>query len=149
MKSGWTVYQKLREAKFRHLVRLYKKYLKRAPANCKYNFEFKMEDPEGTPVTIRLCMLHQDQSTLKPNLLAICQQQSHCIKCNAFIEKYTKEDVKKILEKELNDKKIRESKYPDICALEWVLERNGKAKSANLIMVLFYIIKKFFKKGLF
>ena len=151
MKSVYSVYQKLREVRFRHLTRLYKKYLKRCPENCKYNIEYILEDSEKRAHAIRLCTLHQDAESgkVQVNLLAVCQRQSDCENCNAFIHKYTKDDVKKILIDELSDRKIREGKYPDICALEWVLERKTSIKPTGWFMRMIFTIKEFLKKELF
>jgi len=70
-------------------------------------------------------MLHQpDDGTVTPHLLDVCQEQNHCKNCNAFVARYSREDIKNMFNEELNDKKIRSIKYPDICALEWVLEKS-------------------------
>lgn len=126
MKNTRAVYQKLREIKYYHLVQLYKRYLKRLPENCKYNCPYRFSSNGGVETEIRLCLLHQPHTDLKagvfPHLIDLCQETKDCINCNAFILRHTKESVKNIFEMELSNRKIKEEKYPDICALDWVME---------------------------
>lgn len=123
MRSSGVVYKKLRELKFRHLVELYKKFLRRAPDLCQYNRTFRVES-NNTVRVVSLCWLHQPPEGVQPHLLDICDQVGHCQDCNAFVCRFTKESVQKAFEKELEDPKIKAKKYPDICALEWVLEQS-------------------------
>lgn len=136
MRSAGAVYRKLREVKFRHLIVLYRKYLKKSPENCKYNYKYEFAGDDGKNHEIRLCLVHQnglkwdaegkniELFRITPHLIDVCQQTEDCLNCNAFILKYTREDLKKIFENELNNKVIKEKRYPEICALEWVLERS-------------------------
>jgi hypothetical protein len=124
MRTAGAVYKKLREVKFHHLVVLYKKLLKKSPENCTYNKFYVFTGSDGKKHEIRLCMLHQEQG-VQLHLIDVCQAGEDCADCNAFVLKYSRENIKKILENELSNKKIKETKYPDICALEWVLERSA------------------------
>ena len=142
MKNVRQVFEKLREAKYHHLVDLYKQYLKKVPNNCLYNKPYKVSDE----LTMRLCLLHQPEdlsSNVYPHLVEVCQEPKHCSNCNAFILKYSKEDIKNIFNEELKNKKIREEKYPDICALEWTLEKDIQPEG-NLpwYKKLYYLIKR-------
>jgi hypothetical protein len=133
MRSPGSVYKKLKEVKFRHLINLYKIYLKRVPENCKYNYTYNSIDNNGQKFQIKLCLLHQDNLHIEshqlkgiiPHLVDVCACVEDCQNCNAFVCRFNKEDAKKIFEEELSNKSIREKKYPDICALEWVLERSS------------------------
>ncbi len=139
MKSTGKIWKKLREVKYYHLVKLYKKFLKRVPENCRYNYPYYLKKGKISTV-INLCFLHQPESNLpkgrfiwpppnpenakiEPHLLDICQEIHHCQNCNAFVYRYTKKDLQQLFEERLNDKKYKEKEYPDICALEWVLEK--------------------------
>jgi len=146
MKNTRAVYQKLREIKYYHLVLLYKRYLKRLPENCKYNCPYRFSSNGGTETEIRLCLLHQPHTDLKagvfPHLIDLCQETKDCINCNAFILRHTKESVKNIFEMELSNRKIKEEKYPDICALDWVLgEPSFKIKPLSFFRKIFISIK--------
>lgn len=147
MKNVRSVYQKLREVKYHHLTRLYKKYLKKTSQNCKYNYTYKITEKHE----IGLCLLHQPEVDLSkgiyPNLIDVCYLPEHCINCNAFINKYSKEDIKKIFEEELQDQKIKSKKYPDICALEWVLEQSVIGiQPFNSLQKIYYYLKKLLSK---
>lgn len=147
MRNTRAIYQKLREVKYLHLTKLYKKYLKKTPENCTYNRSYKFMS-DGSEHEIRLCMLHQPELKIEagvyPHLIDVCQELNHCINCNAFVLKYSKEDIKKLLEEEYNDKKLKERKYPDVCALEWVLEQSviGTPPFTTL-QKIYYTVKRF------
>ena len=119
MRNHGAVYRKLKEVKYRHLTNLYRKFFRKMPENCRYNHKHEFMS-DGQVKEIRLCILHG----INPELIDLCDQLHHCSRCDGFIFKYTKEDIKKLFEQELSDKEIREKKYPEICALEWVLERS-------------------------
>ena len=157
MKTPGAVYRKLKEVKFHHLISLYKSFLKRSPENCRYNFAYEIKGSDGLPYIIRLCLCHQDKSCINPSilyknkklsgiiphLLDVCQAEEQCKNCNAYVG-YSREDVKRIFEEELLDKSVKEKKYPDICALEWVLERTSTGIMPSKIQAFFILIKKFF-----
>jgi hypothetical protein len=152
MRSPGAVYKKLKEAKYFHFVNLFKKFMKRIPSNCKFNYSYKLINEGGTEREIRLCLLHQPGLDLKkgitPHLVDVCEETRHVGNCNGFIPKYTKEEIKKIFEEELCSKNIKEKKYSDICALEWVLERSVVGiPPFTWVQRFFYIIKKLITKN--
>lgn len=139
MKKIRQIYQKLRDVKYHHLVRLYTKGLKRTPDNCRYNYPYFIKKDKAF-TTVNLCLLHQpesnipkgrfiwppinpDNSKIQPHLLDICQEIHHCIHCNAFVFRYTKKEIQERFNESLKDKRFKEKEYPDLCALEWVLEK--------------------------
>lgn len=141
MRNTRAIYQKLREVRYFHLVELYKKLSKRIPENCMYNYPYIIMR-DSAPVEIRLCVLHQPNLDLKtkviPHLIDVCQESKHSVICNGFVLRYQKEDMKKIFEEDLKNKK-----YPDICALEWVLEKSFIGPSSLIwIQKIYYTIKK-------
>ncbi len=149
MKSAGEVFRKLKEAKFRHWVIILKKLSRKTPDNCKYNYTYNFNGENGQPYTLKLCMLHQDSTDLKsgiyPHLIDVCQADSDCQNCNAFIAKYSRDDIKNIFEQELTTKSIKEKKYPEICALEWVLEKyNEGYPPVSWFQALYFRIKKWF-----
>jgi len=148
MRTAGAVYRKLKEAKFRHLVALYQRYLNRTPDNCRYNHAYKFKDLDGVVHEMRLCMLHQNSEDISagivPHLVDVCQADGDCRNCNAFIPRFSKEDIRKIFENELDTKKVKEKKYPDICALEWVLERSSVGlPPLTWIQSVYYSIKRY------
>ena len=152
MRSPGVVYRKLKEAKYQHLVELYKKHLKKSPQNCKYNYKYVFLDVDGNQKEMRICLYSQNREEgLEPFRIDLCEVLRHVQQCNAFILKNTRESVKILFEKELKDIKIKAVKYPDICALEWVLEKPAyEAGNLGFIERLLYKLKNLFtnKKGL-
>jgi len=151
MRSSRDVYQKLREVKYHHLVKLYKKLLKKIPDNCRYNYPYQFPSDSRT-VELRLCLLHQPNLDLKsgvyPHLVDVCQEPMQCINCNAFVLKHTKESLKDLFEVELKDQKIKQEKYPDVCALEWVLEQSVVGiPFFSWLQEIYYRIKRRAAKG--
>ena len=147
MRSSGAVYRKLKEVKFHHLISLYKRYLRKSPENCRYNAPYQFIDSEEKTQEIRLCLLHQESTSLSdgvyPNLVDVCQALKDCANCNAFVVRYSREQIKELFEKELATKKIKESKYPDICALEWVLEKSCVGTGPiNWIQRIYFELKK-------
>jgi len=117
--------------------------LRKIPENCKYNYPYKVTGDDGAMVEIRLCLLHQPELDLKsgvfPHLVDICQEPKHCISCNAFVLRYTKETIKEKFEVDLKDKTHKEKTYPEICALEW-------AMGDSIYITILEKIRRWFKK---
>ena len=128
MRSVRAVYKKLKEVKYRHLCLYYKAYFKRSPEKCKYNHGYTFIGEDGQKHQIRLCLIHQQSLDIRsgvfPHLIDVCQELQHCRNCNAFVFRLSEEEIRKHFEEELKDHKIKTKKYPDICALEWVLEQS-------------------------
>jgi len=148
MRNVRAVYQKLRDVKYVHLVKLYKKFLRRDPDNCKYNFEYTVSGK----ITIGLCLFHQPEVDLEngvfPNLVDVCQDAHHCSSCNAYVPRFTKKDIQELFEQRLENKKLKEREYPDLCALEWVLEKNILGiPPLNFIQKIWFFIKRILSKN--
>jgi hypothetical protein len=155
MKSAGEIFRKLKEAKFRHWLVIYKKLSKKTPENCRYNLIYKIIGGDSKEYPIRLCMIHQDGINwnngekqdlifrLNLPLVDVCQTDKDCISCNGFIQKYSREEIKKIFELELSTKQIKEKKYPEICALEWVLDKyNEGYPPISWFQALYFRLKK-------
>lgn len=141
MKTAGAVFKKLKEVKYRHLTDLYRKYLRRAPDLCKYNKPYRIQT-DNMVREIRLCMLHQPAGDIQPHLLDICQEVGHCDNCNAFVCIHTKESVKDMFEMELQSQSAKARKYPDICALEWVLDQTTSVGPLSWIERAWLYIKR-------
>jgi hypothetical protein len=148
MRNVRAVYTKLKDVKYVHLVKLYKKHLKRIPENCKYNYKYIISGK----APIHLCLFHQPGVDLDngifPHLVDICQDMQHCKNCNAFVSQYNKKDIQKFFEWRLENKKLKEREYPDLCALEWVLEQSVLGiPPLNIIQKIWFYIKKWLSKN--
>lgn len=146
MRSSGAVYRKLKEAKYYHWRLLCRKLFRRTSANCKYCHPYAFIGSDGKKYAVRLCLIHQDIDNVKkgifPNLIDVCNESENC-RCDGFAYRYTKEEAKKIFEDELNTTAVKEKKYPDICALEWVLERHAFGiPPFNKIQMAYYNIKR-------
>ena len=146
MKTAGEIYRKLKEAKFRHWLVIYKKLSRKTPENCKFNYKHQLIRDDGPSIYLGLCLLHQESLDLSdkiyPHLIDICHSDSDCNNCNAFIHRYTRDDIKILFEQELSTKQIKEKKYPDICALEWVLDKYNEGFSPiTWIQAFFFKIK--------
>jgi hypothetical protein len=108
MRTAGAIFRKLKEAKFRHWVVLYKNLFRKTPENCKYNYGYQFKGSDNKFYEIKLCLLHQENVDLKagihPHLIDVCQVEENCIECNAFINRYSKEDIKALYLEELNTK---------------------------------------------
>jgi len=151
MKNVRSVYQKLREVKHHHMVKLLRYYSRKVPSNCKYNHLYTLSTNIKEDTKIGLCLLHQpdlDFTKIHLHMVDVCQYPHHCAHCNGFTLKHTKEKVKEIFENELKDTKLKEKKYPDICALEWVLEKSViGVPPFSTIQKIYYAIKKWLSKN--
>jgi len=148
MRNVHAVYTKLRDVKYVHLVKLYKKLLKRTPENCKYNYKYLISGK----APIFLCLLHQPKIDLEngifPHLIDICQDMQQCKNCNAFIPRYNKKEIQELFRQRLNNKKLKEREYTDLCALEWVLEKSVLGiPPLGIIQKLIFTIKKWLSKN--
>jgi hypothetical protein len=149
MKTAKEIHRKLKEAKFRHWLVIYKRMTRRTPFNCRYNCQYELYW-ENKKVCLGLCLIHQDNidiNKIYPHLVDLCYTNDNCSNCNGFVHKYTRDQIKEIFIQELNNKSIKEKKYPDICALEWVLDKynEGYPPISNLT-ALYYQIKKLLLK---
>jgi len=128
MKSPGAVYRKLKEVRYKHLSAMYRLYFRRSPENCRYNYRYVVTGSDGRPQEVRLCLVHQKNHDsldgVNLELIDICTESAGCPKCDAFVPRLNKEQVRELFEAELRDKDTRQKKYADICALEWVLERS-------------------------
>jgi len=141
MRTAGAVYKKLREVKYRHLTDLYRRFLKRTPEFCKYNKIYRIQQ-DSNVTEIRLCMLHQPpEGGLQPHLLDVCQEVTHCVNCNAFVCVHTKENIKDAFEKGLQNPNLKAKKYPDICALEWVLEQPTAVAPLSFFEKIWFWVK--------
>lgn len=143
MRNARAVYRKLKEIKYRYLVVMYKQHFRPSPENCKFNHRYEFIGDDGQKHEIRLCLLHQEDNTFRtvmPHLIDVCTEVGQC---NAFVPQYTKEQVKALFEEELKNQRLKERKYPEVCALEWVLEQSVPGiPPINWVVALWFRFKR-------
>lgn len=147
MRSAKDVYKKLKEVKFKRLVILYRKFSKKTPENCRYNCKYIFTDQDNNERTLRLCLMGQPHidsinKGIFPQLVDICQEPQHATHCESWVQKYSKEEIQEIFQQELDNSEIKNHKYPDIAALEWVLEKSAlKVPLGRGLTIMWQIIR--------
>lgn len=111
MKSPGQTYQKMKQARFRHVKREIENLLKQTSRNCTQNTQAR-----STTGSIGICKL--DCQTCDP------QVQDRSETCGKFTQTHGREDVKKSLQDFFSLRTIPEIavRYPDVAALLWVLD---------------------------
>jgi hypothetical protein len=156
MRSAGAISRKLKEVRYRHIAAIFKNHFKRIPKNCRFNWNHAFVDGGGVRRELGLCLFDPANPTMpkqlmvNPSVVDVCQDIQACSRCNAFVYRYTKDDLKILFEEELKNPKTRSTKYPDICALEWVLERTGASSGfwKEIFEKIGYWIDKKFKGAL-
>ncbi len=111
MRSPGQTYQKMKQARFRHIKREIENLLKQTPKNCVNNTQ--AVTPSGT---LGICKL--DCKTCDEKF------EDRAETCGNFSQTHGREDVKKSLQEFFSSKTIPEIaiRYPDVAALLWVLD---------------------------
>jgi hypothetical protein len=132
MKQPTKIKDKLRQLKFAYIKQFYKEHLSRDPKNCVYN---KPVIFAGTKEhATKVCTYFSDN-----NYFQICDSLECAGNCNAFVARLKKKDIRASLELDI---KSNPMKYPEIMALNWVLEESDKDNFYT--NVKYYIYSKFF-----
>lgn len=113
MKSPTDITEKVKQLKFEYLKAFYRQKLAREPQNCVYNREIVIRD-DKTVVT-RVCTYFSDEATYQ-----ICDTSECSRKCNAFVERYNKQQLREFMERDIEESP---EKYPEVMALAWVLDK--------------------------
>lgn len=116
MKREGKVEEKLRDLRYEHLKSKMEENLTPVPENCKHNYQYTAEDDDGEEVTVGLCMLGSDNPQEWPG--NVCDAPQTAEKCPFFEPKKSEEELKE----EFRDE-IDRGEYPDLTALQWVLDR--------------------------
>lgn len=112
MKDPQEIVTKIKQIQFEHLKGIYKKNLSKEPQNCVYN---KMVVIRGdTEVATRVCGYYS-----KDDVYEVCNSLACSEKCNAFVARHTKPELRRRLEQDMQE---NPKKYPEITVLNWTLE---------------------------
>jgi hypothetical protein len=140
MKEPTKIKEKIRQLKFAYTKQFYKEHLSREPKNCIYNRTVIFAGTKEHAT--RVCNYFSDN-----NVYQICDSLECAGSCNAFVSKLKKKDIKTSLD---NDIKNNPMKYPEIMALNWVLEKNVQDTYLTNFKYYFYSkifsIKEFIKR---
>lgn len=121
MRDEKHVRKKLLELKQKHLRRKLHKHLQPLPENCKHNqTHVGTNKEEDGQEEVGLCMLGHENIEEWPG--NICEAPEKAEKCPFFNPKRSKEELIEEFKEEMKDPEVLAYEYPDIAALQWVLE---------------------------
>ena len=118
MRSPGVIYRRYRQIKKKIL------YDRMAQAglckheNCYYGKEVTYTDAFKVEHVIRVCNYN---SVLDQGRIEVC---TNPLECNAFTNKWTKDKVVEIVDKELGDHDLKKKLYPELTILEWALDKD-------------------------
>lgn len=121
MKRPYLVGLKIRELQKKHFEDLAARSLSRCPGNCAYNQVVTLGDS-----TIRICTAGQRPGLpVDTHRIVLCQSITQAMECRQYEPKFvTKGDVAAALKAEISDPYKKKAMFPDIAALEWVLDND-------------------------
>lgn len=122
MRAPYETYRKHQYLVKKHLASDVESMMKVCPKNCTHNCTILIN--EALPV--QLCTLGQEKGEpLDPSKLLVCNRDEQAEDCSAYTPSVTNRDeALAILKKNLSDPKVKIKKYPDISALEWVMDNH-------------------------
>ena len=131
MRSPGIIYRRYRQLKRRLFFEKLSESQRQKHKNCYYGVSSTIYDEDGRKKTIHLCAyqcfleFREGKNDWDKMLRGVdlCGDPTNC---NAYVNKYrnTKELVLKEFEKELSDPATKARLYPELCAYEWVLDKN-------------------------
>ena len=138
MKRPYLVGLKIRELQKKHFEALAAKSLARCPANCKYNQPLVLGDH-----AVRICTAGQRPGLpVDSHKIVLCQSITQAMECRLYDPKYvTKGDVADALKAEISDPHRKRLLFPDIAALEWVLDSDLHAAVSEPRFVVRVLLK--------
>lgn len=121
MKSPGVVYRRYRQLKRKLLYEKMVKARKIEFCNCHYGVTLDMfGDDFGHFSYVQICSYDYAPAQFDIRKPFVCTNPREC---SAFASIWTKEKVLEQFEKELNDWDTKQKLYPELVALEWVLDK--------------------------
>jgi len=105
------------QLKMRYLQRLFRKELRRRPANCQFN-KAHMVNMNGQDVEVRLCMLGVDRPDWNVDT---CETAKQATSCPAFMLVRNREQIEEQFENNIQEIDYLRENYRDLYTLSWVL----------------------------
>ena len=123
MKRPYMVGLKCRELMKKHFDAYAAKKLSVCPENCRHNQVVYLGDMK---IPVRICIAAQRPGmTVETNKILLCQTIAQASECSLYDPKYVlKEDVAAAFKSEVSDPTRKRQLYPDVFALEWVLDND-------------------------
>lgn len=123
MKRPYLVGLKCRELMKKHFEAYASKKLSVCPANCRHNQAIIIGDLK---TEVRICTAAQRPGmTVETNRIILCQTITQAAECSLYDPKYVlRSDVEEAFKSEVSDPARKRQLYPDVAALEWVLDND-------------------------
>lgn len=112
MRDPKEIVTKIKQIQFEHLKKVYESNLSKEPQNCIYNKKVIIHGDED--VLTRVCSYYSKGETVE-----ICNNTQCSARCNAFVPKFTKPELRKMLDSDIVE---NPKNYPEITVLNWTLE---------------------------
>ena len=125
MKSPGIIYRQYRQTRKLALIRALSSARKRSHDNCFYGRSIRYVDVDGLEKSVKLCCL-------RPDGLEIC---TNARDCNAFARRWEDAKVAEKFSEIMSNESEMRSKFPELWAYEWVLDKSltDAQKSPGLI----------------
>jgi hypothetical protein len=121
MRSPGVIYRRYRQLKRKLLYDRIVQARKTCHDNCHYGRSINTETEGRGTICFKLCVYGFDPESADSKKPELCTNPSEC---NAFVNKWTKEKVVQSFEEDLNNWEVKSRKYPELVALEWVLDKD-------------------------
>jgi hypothetical protein len=117
MRSPGVIYRRYRQLKKKIIYDKMSVAHKKRHQNCCYGSLLSCRDSDKT-TCLKICGYNSKEES---DILEICDNPEEC---NAFICKWTKDQIIKNTIEELSDSKIKRRLYPELTVMEWILDKD-------------------------
>lgn len=118
MRSPGVIYRRYRQIKKKILYDKLGSAIVCCHENCFYGKIVSYSDKHNVDHTIKVCNYN---SLLDQGRIEVC---TNPIECNAFANKWTKDAILELVDKELSDHETKRKLYPELTILEWALDKD-------------------------
>ena len=146
MRKPYDVYSKYKYLQKKYLESAVQAKICKRHTNCRYNTTVQVGG-----MSVKMCMFGQHTpdagQPLDQSKLIICSTDLQAVECNAYVAIYpTRADAENKLREELLDPQVKRDRYPDVVALEWVMDNElhqiSKKPPTLKLRVIFWLIAK-------
>ena len=145
MRRPYEIYSKYKEILNKRLKKNVLEMTKVCPENCRHN---KLISIAGHSTPIRICTFKVDTcADITSVSIIVCDKTQQAEECTAFDPNYrSREEAQEYLKKELEDVFKRREKYPEVVALEWVMDNElhdlRQKKPTRKHRLIFWLVDK-------
>jgi hypothetical protein len=118
MRSPGVIYRRYRQLRKKILYDKLAAARNRLHCNCYYGKELTYADELNVEKSLLVCN-YEFLTTM--DKIETCTNPAMC---NAFVNKWTKEKIIEVVNKELTDHDLKRKLYPELTVLEWALDKD-------------------------